>query len=171
MQRWTMKRGRRVLAAAAVAAIGMTACSNGDDGAAAAATPAPTSASASSTVDPDAVTIDATSVGDVGTVLVDSKGYTLYLLAPEKNGKIACVKQCLDFWPAVTVDSGQTTAAGDGVDAALLGTIERPDDGTQVTYGGYPVYLFAGDKKPGQANGQGVEKVWFAITPEGTAAS
>jgi len=170
MERWTMKQTRPILAFVAVAAFGMTACSNSDDNAAAATTPAPTSAAASPTADPDAVTFSATSVGEVGTVLIDSEGYTLYLLAPEKNGKIECVKECLDFWPAIVVESGQTAAAGDGVDASLLGTIERPEGGIQVTYGGYPVYLFAGDKKAGQANGQGVQDVWFAITPEGTAA-
>ena len=170
MKRWTMERARPILAMAAVAAIGMTACSNSDNGTAAATTTAPTSVATSPTADPNAVTIDATSVGDVGTVLVNSEGFTLYLLAPEKNGKIVCVKQCLKFWPAVTLDSGQSAAAGDGVDSSLLGTTDRPEGDTQVTYGGYPVYLFAGDKQPGQANGQGVEKVWFAITTQGTAA-
>ena len=106
-----------------------------------------------------------------GTVLVDARGYTLYLLTPEKGGKIKCVDQCLEFWPPLTTTGGRTPVGGGGIDASLLGTVDRPDGGTQVTYHDYPLYRFAGDKAPGQVNGQGVEKVWFAVTPDGTAAS
>jgi Secreted repeat of unknown function len=37
----------------------------------------------------------------------------------------------------------------------------------QVTYNGYPLYLFAGDSKTGQANGQGLEKLWYVLSPSG----
>jgi len=35
--------------------------------------------------------------------------------------------------------------------------VKRPDGGVQVTYKGLPVYTYAGDSGPGQANGQGIE--------------
>jgi hypothetical protein len=37
----------------------------------------------------------------------------------------------------------------------------------QLTYDGWPLYRYSGDAKPGEANGQGVGGVWFAMTPEG----
>ena len=56
--------------------------------------------------------------------------------------------------------------AGAGV-AGALGTITRPDGGTQVTYEGRPLYLYSGDQNPGEASGQGIQGVWFAMTPSG----
>jgi predicted lipoprotein with Yx(FWY)xxD motif len=167
MTGWIGKHTRAVVVIAAVASLGLVACSDDD------ATPTEPAASApaSPTVDANAVTISSGTAKDVGTVLIDAEGLTLYLFKPEESGEIACTKKCLDFWPAIMLEDGQTAAAGDGVDAAKLGTIARPDGGTQVTYGGWPLYLFAGDKKPGQANGQGLDDVWFAIDTEGAAAS
>jgi hypothetical protein len=61
--------------------------------------------------------------------------------------------------------------AGSGVRASLLGTIKRPDGKLQVTYAGKPLYLYSGDSKPGQANGQGVNQAWYAITPSGSVTT
>jgi predicted lipoprotein with Yx(FWY)xxD motif len=36
-----------------------------------------------------------------------------------------------------------------------------------VTYGGKPLYYFAGDAKPGDVKGQGVGSVWFAVAADG----
>ena len=44
-----------------------------------------------------------------------------------------------------------------------LGVITRPGGFRQVTVGGYPVYLYAGDKAPGQAGGNGIEGAWHVI--------
>jgi len=57
--------------------------------------------------------------------------------------------------------------AGDGVDAALLGTTTREDGAVQVTYGGWPLYFFAGDAAAGDVTGQGVNDVWFVVAPDG----
>jgi hypothetical protein len=47
-----------------------------------------------------------------------------------------------------------------------LGTVRRPDGTVQVTYKGQPLYTFAQDTKPGEANGQGIKDVgtWTVVT-------
>ena len=117
------------------------------------------------------VTVSSTSVMGVGDVLVDTQGMTLYYLKTETPGTIKCTGSCATVWPPLLLPAGTTSAtAGSGVDASKLGTIARSDGGTQVTYDGKPLYLFASDQSSGQANGQGVEG-FFAVTASGSAAT
>lgn len=108
--------------------------------------------------------VASTSLGDV---LVDADGMTVYLFTQDTGSTSTCEGDCAETWPAVTVEGDPV--AGEGVDASLLGTTERPDGSTQLTYAGHPVYLFAGDSAPGDVNGQGVGGVWWVIAPDGTA--
>lgn len=100
-------------------------------------------------------------------VLVSPRGLTLYHLTAEKGRKIACTSSCAQFWPPLLIKRGVKPTAGPGLDPKKLGTIRRPDGRFQVTYAGLPLYQFASDKKPGDVNGQGVEKIWFAVSPSG----
>lgn len=113
-------------------------------------------------------TVKVANVGDLGMVLVDSRGFTLYHLEGETASKFVCTGGCADAWPPLEA-SGEPTA-GDGA-TGDLGTAKRPDGATQVTYDGMPLYTFASDTAPGQANGQGVQGAWFALTPAGENAS
>ena len=70
---------------------------------------------------------------------------------------------------SIAGDCSGEAMAGDGVDAALIGTITRDDGTTQVTYNGWPLYYFAEDTAPGDANGQGVGGKWFLVSPTGDA--
>lgn len=107
----------------------------------------------------------ATAETDLGEVLVDGDGFTLYLFENDSEGQSACTDECTDTWPPLT---GEATA-GDGADAGLLGTISRDDGSTQVTYNGHPLYRFAPDEAPGDMNGQGVGDVWWVVAPQGEA--
>jgi predicted lipoprotein with Yx(FWY)xxD motif len=83
-----------------------------------------------------------------------------------------CTGSCAQSWPPVLLTDGATAAtAGSGVDASKLGTIDRPDGGTQVTYAGMPLYLWTGDSAPGQATGQGVAGFSVASPAGASAAS
>ena len=53
----------------------------------------------------------------------------------------------------------------EGVDAAAVNTVKRADGKLQLTIAGWPVYRYSGDKAAGDTTGQGVGKVWFAVTP------
>ena len=99
----------------------------------------------------------------LGSILVDGDGNTLYLFTPDNQGESVCYDQCEDAWPPLVDDF----TAGDGIDAALLGTAPRTDGTDQVTYNGWPLYYFANDAAPGDVNGQGVNDVWYILSPDG----
>jgi predicted lipoprotein with Yx(FWY)xxD motif len=125
----------------------------------------------SSSAQPGSVVIGTKLVPGAGTVLVDSNGLTLYELASESGGTIMCTSSCATEWPPLLLPAGVSSAtAGSGVSASKLGTISRPDGGTQVTYGGMPLYLFVSDQSPGQDTGQGVEGFHVA-TPSGSGST
>lgn len=104
---------------------------------------------------------------DLGEVLVDGDGMTLYLFTNDSDGQSVCTDDCAAAWPPLTVDA--ETLAGDGVDDGLLGTTERDDGSTQVTYDGSPLYTWASDSEAGDVTGQGVNDVWFVVAPDGEA--
>ncbi|HEX4463139.1 MAG TPA: hypothetical protein VH042_00680 [Solirubrobacterales bacterium] len=101
------------------------------------------------------------------TVLTTTKGRTLYSLSVEKNGKFVCTASCLSIWHPLMVPAGVRPTG-----PVALGTVERPEGGTQVTYKGRPLYRFGGDTKAGQANGEGIKDVgtWHAASPPQKAA-
>jgi predicted lipoprotein with Yx(FWY)xxD motif len=94
------------------------------------------------------------------TVLTTTKGRTLYSLSAEKNGRFICTGSCLSIWHPLLVPKGVKPAG-----PVKLGTISRPEGGTQVTYKGRPLYRFGGDTSPGEANGEGIKDVgtWHAV--------
>lgn len=104
----------------------------------------------------------------LGEIVVSASGRTLYHTSAERRGVVACTGACAVTWPPLIVPAASKPRAGSGVKSQLLGTIRRPDGRLQVTYAGLALYLYAGDTKPGQANGQGVGGVWHALTPGGT---
>jgi predicted lipoprotein with Yx(FWY)xxD motif len=104
----------------------------------------------------------------LGSVLVDAKGRTLYLFQKDVGTKSACTGACATDWPPLR-DSGQPTL-GSGANASLAGTTPRSDGAPQVIYNRHPLYLFSGDQKPGDTNGQGVNAfggLWYVLSPSG----
>ena len=110
-------------------------------------------------------TVVATAQGAPGTFLTDATGMSLYLFTNDTPGVSNCTGDCLAAWPALLTDGAPV--AGDGVDGSLLGTTTRDDGSVQVTYDGWPLYYFAGDAAPGEIAGQGVNDVWFVVSPAG----
>ncbi len=100
---------------------------------------------------------------ELGEILVDADGMTLYVFLPDAQGASTCYDDCAANWPPFV---GEPTAA-EGIDEALLGTTERDDGEIQVTYNGWPLYYFAADSAPGDLNGQGVGENWFVVDPSG----
>jgi S1-C subfamily serine protease/predicted lipoprotein with Yx(FWY)xxD motif len=107
--------------------------------------------------------------GAPGQFLANAKGgRTLYLFAADHGTKSTCNGACAQGWPPLTT-GGRPKATG-GAKASLLGTTKRSDGSTQVTYGGHPLYAFAGDSGSGQINGQGVNAfggLWWVVGTNG----
>lgn len=92
-------------------------------------------------------------------VMTNSAGMTVYSFDKDSAGKSACYGDCATAWPPVSAES---MPAGTNI------SIIARDDGTrQATLKGKPLYLFAGDKKPGDMTGDNVQKVWHALAADG----
>ena len=101
---------------------------------------------------------------DLGEMLVDGEGRTLYLFDPDEQGASTCYDDCAASWPPLLDDD---PVAGDGTDERLLATTEREDGQAQVTYDGWPLYHWVGDEQPGDVEGQSVQDVWWVMAPDG----
>ena len=104
----------------------------------------------------------------LGRILVDSRGHTLYLFEKDRRGMSACAGLCTTYWPPLLANG--KSIAGKGAKRSLLGSIRRAEGTRQVTYAGHPLYLFFGDTKRGQTNGEGLTDFgasWDALSPAG----
>jgi predicted lipoprotein with Yx(FWY)xxD motif len=111
-------------------------------------------------------TADKTVAGKSQSILVDSKGLTLYYFTPDKGGTVTCTAACAQNWPPLTLPSGVSSPTGDKGVTGKLATIPNPAGGTQVTYNGWPLYYFVQDKDSADTYGQGVGGKWFVVTPD-----
>ncbi|MFE5669949.1 SCO0930 family lipoprotein [Streptomyces niveus] len=106
----------------------------------------------------------------LGKVITDSEGFTLYRFDNDtaEPPKSTCAGECEKAWPVVA--AGDVKAAA-GTDASKIGEVTRDDGTKQLTLGGWPMYRYAKDTNPGDANGQGVGGTWFASAPDGKKAA
>jgi predicted lipoprotein with Yx(FWY)xxD motif len=147
-------------------AVAMVAAACGEAGV------APSSASNSSGAGTKATTASTPDIAignsSLGQVLTDRSGLTLYYFKPEQGSKLVCDSgSCVATWPLVTASG--TPSAGQGVSGQLT-TVSAPNGQTEVAYNGWPLHTYAGDKSPGDTNGQGIGGQWFAATPSLTSS-
>lgn len=117
-------------------------------------------------------TVKVAKAGDLGQVIVSARGMTLYNFHKDKGKTSSCYGECAKAWPPL-LTNGAPTAAG-GAMSSLLGTTKRKDGTTQVTYKGHPLYGFFEDKRPGEANGNGLTNFggkWSVMHPNGAEPS
>ncbi len=112
----------------------------------------------------------ASTVDGLGDVLTDGDGRTLYRYAKDLSQppKANCDGPCAEMWPPLV---SENTAIVAGLDQQLVSSVTRKDGRNQVTFGGWPVYLYAKDTGAGVALGQNVSADWAAITPTGAKAT
>ncbi|KUL36336.1 SCO0930 family lipoprotein [Streptomyces regalis] len=108
----------------------------------------------------------------LGEIVIDKNGHTVYRFMKDTQWPMStkCTGECLEKWPVVAPVDAEDT---EGID--LQGStpnrgyvvFDRPDGIKQQSIDCVPIYTFAGDKKPGDTNGQGVGGTWFAVRPDG----
>lgn len=79
-----------------------------------------------------------------------------------------CVDRCLERWPPMA--GHRLPPSGEGVDASLVGSFQRPDGTVQAMYNGWPLYYFADDYVAGDVKGHDFEEFggeWYLMTPDG----
>ena len=165
----TLAVGVAAAAALAVAGCGSSSSSGGQSAGAYGAYGAPKSATtASSAAKPSGAAAVGVANSNLGKILVDAKGQTLYLFKKDTGTASTCDGACASAWPPLTT-SGKPKA-GSGVSASKLGTTRRSDGSTEVTYNGHPLYTFGGDSAPGQTAGQGSDAFgapWYVLSASG----
>jgi predicted lipoprotein with Yx(FWY)xxD motif len=116
-------------------------------------------------------TVMLVSVPGLGKVLADGSRHVLYMFPPDAGGRVSCTGACAGTWPPLAIKDGPRPAARAGVNPQLLGTLPDPNTGGRaVTYGGYPLYRYAGDVDGGTANGQALflnGGPWYALDANG----
>ncbi|KZB81764.1 SCO0930 family lipoprotein [Amycolatopsis regifaucium] len=165
---------KRFVVATASAAAGLallSACSGGTEATSPAVAPAAAVAGAGGNA-PAAkgeTKVAVAEAGDLGQVLVDKDGFTLYRFDKDsaKPPKSNCDGDCAKAWPPVLADGDVRI---EGVDQALVGELTRADGRKQVTVGGWALYRYAKDAKAGETKGQGVGSTWYAANAKGGKA-
>jgi predicted lipoprotein with Yx(FWY)xxD motif len=107
---------------------------------------------------------------DLKRGLFEFDGFTLYRFSGDKGTTSTCYGACAKQWPPLV-----TEGKPNGVDVvrSKMGTTKRKDGSLQVTYFGYPLYTFVGDKKTGEVSGNAVEAfggTWYALKANGQDA-
>ena len=109
--------------------------------------------------DPAAVAPLKTMETSVGTVIADTKGFTLYTYKNDPTGRSECVDRCARKWPPVMADDAMPAPGSE------LSVIKRKDGKQQLAWRGQPLYRWEKDKEPGQATGHNLGEVWFVARP------
>jgi predicted lipoprotein with Yx(FWY)xxD motif len=107
--------------------------------------------------------LDVTKTSKYGSVLTDQNGHVLYIFSQDSGGTSACTGACATQWPPVV----GPVVAGKGVNANLIGSIQRQDGSMQVTYDKHPLYEFVQDTKAGMVSGEGAQKQFYLVSPSG----
>jgi predicted lipoprotein with Yx(FWY)xxD motif len=102
----------------------------------------------------------------LGQIITDGAGRTLYMYARDTTKNTStCYDDCAKSWPPF-VTQGKTDTL-EGIQASLMGTTQRKEGTTQVTYNGWPLYYWNADVKAGDTFGQGIGNVWWVIKGNG----
>lgn len=92
-----------------------------------------------------------------GSYIANVYNRTFYMTGLDEKEKSNCDGDCLKSYPAFVVDNDKEPLAGRGVDEKLLGTISHSSGKKQVTYNGWPLYLYSEEEKEDSENSEDSE--------------
>jgi predicted lipoprotein with Yx(FWY)xxD motif len=185
----TSRAARLLGAATCVAALGLTTACGSDPAppaSSAAAPAAPASAAASPAAGGHAMPgmesggnampgmgsggleLYAVQTGPLGVVVTDGEGRLVYgsdhdMTDPPMS---MCTGTCAQEWLPLVVPAGQEPDLL-GVDADKVGRVAREDGSSQLTLGGWPVYVNRHDDGGLKRAAPDAHGTWFAMTPQG----
>jgi predicted lipoprotein with Yx(FWY)xxD motif len=136
-------------------------------------TPAAVSTVAAAPTPREQLVVKASQNPKLGNILTDARGMTLYTFKNDKPDTSNCTGDCATTWPPLTVPQGVVPVTDPAV-TGNIGVIERADKTYQVLYNDAPLYLYSGDKAPGDTNGNGLDNLWYAamlVSPTPTPAA
>lgn len=160
-----------LITAAAAASVLLAACSTGSTKSATSATVPPTTGQSASALASNNTAIVQLGHANIGAVLTNSAGKTLYSFSADQGSNLGCVSStCTSEWAPLLVAAGTMLDEGPGL-TGKLATVARSGGEMQVTYNGLPLYTYSGDSGAGQASGQGLTEHFGAVTGTWTAAT
>ena len=158
------------MALVAVLAIGASACGSSSSSGTDTKTTTPSSAAGSGTATtagsgtPAGTTELRTTSSNLGQIVVDGEGRTLYVFTADSGTTTACTGGCATAWPALVAPA----TAGAGVTGAVTEATQA-DGAKQVALNGHLLYYYAADAAPGATSGQGVGGKWYVVDGAGNA--
>jgi predicted lipoprotein with Yx(FWY)xxD motif len=105
---------------------------------------------------------------EVGRILYDGSGHTLYTFDQDKGATSTCYGACAKAWPPA-LTAGRARAEGVAL-PGKVGTTKRSDGTIQMTYAGHPLYTHVGEEQVEVTGTNGAEYFggeWHAIRPNG----
>jgi len=105
-----------------------------------------------------------------GPILATASGRTLYVFVDDllTRAPSSCTGDCTHDWIPMPA-RGRIIVRGNV--SGRVGTIVRSDGERQLTMDERPLYLFSGDRAPGEIRGNGIGNLWWAMTPSGLTAT
>lgn len=140
----TLRKAITALSVATAASLALAACGSS----------MPTAAAAKK------LTVSLANRDNLGAILVDGKGQTLYHYTPDHANDPTCVGGCAAVWPPLTVPSGEVVQGLDHLQG--FGKVKLANGTYQVTYRGVPLYRYSGDHGS-SVNGQGFGGIWYVV--------
>jgi predicted lipoprotein with Yx(FWY)xxD motif len=118
--------------------------------------------------DAGGVQLYAVQTGPLGVVVTDGEGRLLYGSEQDANDPPTsrCAAECAQEWLPLVVPPGQEPELL-GVDADKVGRVARDDGSSQLTLGGWPVYVNKDDDGQLAAPAPDAHGAWFVMTPQG----
>ncbi len=109
---------------------------------------------------PQGTTVMIVQKSNVGYVLAEASGLVVYTYKKDtKGGAPTCTGSCATTWPPVT---GTPKAGPADTFPGTFGVVKGAGGVEQITYDGYPLYLYAG-AKPYTTSGNGIGGEWHVI--------